>query len=133
MSRTYEPLELDLDWAAEEVGTMPSVCSTPTPPASGIEWVKLGAEGESESWGLEWVDDIQEIPQAFAESEDETTAETPDAKKRDTLRASPPPPSFDVVPMVRVTLPSLTRGAARVALIQEAAAVVARSAQRRAS
>jgi hypothetical protein len=132
MSRTdYEPLELDLDWETEERQTMPSALgATLLPPASGTEWVKLSDATNSETWGLEWVEDINETPHMFAEEEGATIAETPDAKRGDTMRAAPPPPSYGPAPPLSVTVPRLRRRS-REELIREAVSVVTLMAQRR--
>jgi hypothetical protein len=121
-----EPLELDFDWL-EEDGTMPSIASTPVPP-SGIEWVKLS--DSEETWGLEWVEDINETPNMFSCTESETAAETPDAKRGDTLPAASIQES-SVESGIHVTIPRLAPLRRR-DLAREAVAVVTLEARRRA-
>jgi hypothetical protein len=138
MSRTdFEPLELELDWYTDERETLPSidghvsVTATLLPPASGAEWVRLTDLAEGEAWGLEWVEDINETPNMFGDHEGTTEAETPDAKRGDTMRAAPPPPSDGPTAPCSVTVPRLGRQR-RQELIREAVSVVTLLARRRA-
>ena len=134
-----EPLQLELDWE-DERGTLPSIPGTPPPP-SGFEWIAAVADRGVEAWSLEWVDDIPETPHMFAD-EEITIAETPDAKKRPTLRAAPPPPCQHSVPPHSVTVPAVKqrfsttpptlRAPLPRALVQEAVAALEREVQRRA-
>ncbi len=138
MSRIeFEPLELDLDWESDERETMPSVdvaassLRTLLPPPSGAEWVRLSEVAESEAWGLEWIEDINETPNMFSFHEQLTAAETPDAKHKDTLRAAPPPPSNGPGPACSVTVPRPGRRS-REQLVRDAISVVTLMARRRA-
>ena len=140
MSRDdFEPLELDFDWEMTERQTLPSVESTMAssvaatllPPASGTEWIRLSELTEREGWGLEWVEDINETPHMFSEDEEITAAETPDARRGDTMRAAPPPPSDGSAPPFSVTVPRLGRQR-RQELIREAVSVVTLMARHRA-
>ena len=89
----YEPLELDLDLFEGGRDTLPSVYSVPLPPVSGKR-VRFPEVEELDLFGMERADDIDDAAYVFAEVETATSAETPDAKRRETMRALAPPPSL---------------------------------------
>ncbi|MBN2194723.1 MAG: hypothetical protein JW751_18050 [Polyangiaceae bacterium] len=104
VGRRYEPLELDLDWEMAPITERsPQLI---LPPARG-ELEESGRHPIDDRWSLEWIDDIEEPPASFLEDEVGTQAGTPDAKRRPTLRAAPPPPSLAAVAASGVRVESL--------------------------